>query len=231
MARIIAHGRAWKRFVMPLSGNSRGAGQVRWRPRGDWGGRSVAVPGHCKRPLWGDARPSPMRVLPSDVAAPGDGRSPIEPLPYIRSGTSNPSTARPDQLDSTLRSVDRIARNNGFDSWIMLNLYPQRTTDPNGLHLRRQSYLHSENLKWIEKSISKPNATIWAAWGTLIDKRPYLKKCLADILDLTKRFPCNWVSIGKRSIKGHPHHPLYIGSSEAPKPFDPYHYLGTLDLY
>ena len=38
----------------------------------------------------------------------------------------NPSTARPDQLDNTLASVQRISLHNGFDSFIMFNVYAQR---------------------------------------------------------------------------------------------------------
>ena len=42
----------------------------------------------------------------------------------------NPSTARPGALDPTLKSVERIARNSGFDSFIMFNVYAQRATSP-----------------------------------------------------------------------------------------------------
>ena len=42
----------------------------------------------------------------------------------------NPSTAQPDDLDNTLKSVERIALGNGFDSFIMFNVYAQRATDP-----------------------------------------------------------------------------------------------------
>ena len=42
----------------------------------------------------------------------------------------NPSTAQPGALDPTLKSVERLAAANGFDSWIMFNVYPQRATDP-----------------------------------------------------------------------------------------------------
>ena len=44
----------------------------------------------------------------------------------------NPSTAQPGALDPTLKSVERLANANGFDSWIMFNVYPQRATNPNG---------------------------------------------------------------------------------------------------
>ncbi len=31
------------------------------------------------------------------------------------------------------KSVERLAAANGFDSWIMFNVYPQRATDPNDM--------------------------------------------------------------------------------------------------
>ena len=42
----------------------------------------------------------------------------------------NPSTAEPDNLDNTLKSVERTALFNGFDSFIMFNVYAQRATNP-----------------------------------------------------------------------------------------------------
>ena len=38
----------------------------------------------------------------------------------------NPSTAAPDALDPTLQSAQRIALNNGYDSFLMFNVYAQR---------------------------------------------------------------------------------------------------------
>ena len=45
----------------------------------------------------------------------------------------NPSTAAPDDLDNTLKSVQRIALGNGFDSFIMFNAYAQRATAPDSM--------------------------------------------------------------------------------------------------
>lgn len=46
----------------------------------------------------------------------------------------NPSTATPEKLDNTLRTVKKLSAVHGFDGWIMLNLYPQRATNPNDMH-------------------------------------------------------------------------------------------------
>ena len=59
----------------------------------------------------------------------------------------NPSTAQPGALDPTLRSVERLAAANGFDSWIMFNVYPQRATDPNDMDKTPDRALCDENLR------------------------------------------------------------------------------------
>lgn len=77
----------------------------------------------------------------------------------------NPSTAEPDKLDPTLRSVKAWAKRLGFDGWIMLNLYPQRATNPNDLPQRRKPYLTDVNNYKISKFFyNEPKyTTIWAA--------------------------------------------------------------------
>lgn len=59
----------------------------------------------------------------------------------------NPSTARPGALDPTLKSVERIARNNGFDSFIMFNVYAQRATSPDDMEHTCNPELHRENMR------------------------------------------------------------------------------------
>ena len=58
----------------------------------------------------------------------------------------NPSTAQPGDLDNTLKSVERIALRNGYDSFIMFNVYPQRATDPNAMDQTFNRALHAENM-------------------------------------------------------------------------------------
>lgn len=136
----------------------------------------------------------------------------------------NPSTATPDKLDNTIRSVARIASANKYDGWIMINLYPQRSTNPNDLHVQPITSLMQQNILTIQKILITYNISeIWAAWGTLINKRPYLKKCLADIFSLTT--PSSWVTYGNLSKAGHPHHPLYLATSASKSAFDVQKYL------
>ncbi|MBV1756434.1 MAG: DUF1643 domain-containing protein [Dethiosulfatibacter sp.] len=68
--------------------------------------------------------------------------------------------------------------------------------------------------------IKHNNPEIWAAWGTLINKRPYLVNCLFEIVELSKRYDCKWFKAGPVSKEGHPHHPLYLEKNAQLKPFD-----------
>lgn len=58
----------------------------------------------------------------------------------------NPSTAQPGDLDNTLKSVERIALGNGYDSFTMFNVYPQRATDPNAMDAAFNRALHEQNM-------------------------------------------------------------------------------------
>ena len=123
----------------------------------------------------------------------------------------NPSTARPDQLDRTLQSVERIAQGNGFDSFIMFNVYAQRATSPDDMPQAMNRRLHEENMKafrYILDASEKP--VVWAAWGSIIEKRAYLKSCLEDMIRIGQEYNARWVRCGAISKKGHPHHPLYL---------------------
>ena len=141
----------------------------------------------------------------------------------------NPSTAKPDDLDNTLKSVERIALGNGFDSFIMFNVYAQRATNPDDMEKTCNFTLHKENLKAFEYVLSiSDRPAVWAAWGTIIEKRPYLPGCVKDMLDLGERYHAQWYCAGAVSKKGHPHHPLYLRKDEKIKPFDISSYLAGL---
>ena len=144
----------------------------------------------------------------------------------------NPSTAAPDDLDNTLKSVSRIASGNGYDSWVMFNVYAQRATDPDHMDRELNLRLHQENMRAFEYLLGLygegNTPAIWAAWGTIIEKRGYLCDCVRDMIDIGKRYGAKWYSVGKISAKGHPHHPLYLRKDEVTAPFDAEGYLNAL---
>lgn len=139
----------------------------------------------------------------------------------------NPSTAEPDNLDNTLKSVERIAHGNGFDSFIMFNVYAQRATRPGDMEKTCNLFLHSENMKAFEYilSLSDEPPSVWAAWGSIIEERSYLPACVADMVDIGIKYGAKWFSAGTKSKKGHPHHPLYLKKDSKLDTFDIKSYL------
>ena len=112
----------------------------------------------------------------------------------------NPSTAVPDRLDNTLKSAERIA------------LHMEPVMNP---------VLHQENMKafsWLLSSLSSP-PDLWAAWGAVIEKRPYLPVCVLDMASIGEAFGARWFTAGPRSKAGHPHHPLYLKKDTVLDPF------------
>lgn len=139
----------------------------------------------------------------------------------------NPSTAGPDDLDPTLKSAQRIAHANGYDSFLMFNVYAQRATRPDDMERERNNWLHEENMKAFRYllSLSGEHPAVWAAWGSIIEKRPYLLDCVRDMLDIGRAYGAVWYHAGPLSAKGHPHHPLYLRSDTPLAPFDTETYI------
>ncbi len=141
----------------------------------------------------------------------------------------NPSTAAPGDLDNTLKSVERVALFNGYDSFIMFNVYAQRATRPEDMERERNESLHRENMAAFDYVLSLSDTpAVWAAWGTVIEQRDYLPECVRDMITLGDKHRARWFTAGNRSKKGHPHHPLYLKKDSPLEPFDAAAYLLTL---
>ena len=145
----------------------------------------------------------------------------------------NPSTAEPGKLDNTLKSVERIAAGNGYDSFIMFNVYAQRATRPDDMDRELDPRLHRANMdafRWVLSGVGPGVApAVWAAWGAVIEKRPYLPGCVRDMVLIGEEFGARWLCAGKCSKRGHPHHPLYLRKDEKTVDFDVRGYLDTLE--
>ena len=141
----------------------------------------------------------------------------------------NPSTARPDALDNTLKSVERIALHNGYDSFLMFNVYAQRATSPDDMERLCNEALHRENMEAFRYVLGlSEDPAVWAAWGAIIEKREYLPRCLRDMLRAGEEYGARWYCAGAISKKGHPHHPLYLRKDEVLREFDVKGYLERL---
>lgn len=123
---------------------------------------------------------------------------------------TNPSTACPECLDNTIKKVINISKNNGYENWIMLNVYPQIATNPNDIHIKSDDNLVRTNLLHIKEILQKyHNDDVLLAYGNLITKRKYLKLCLNEIFSLLKGDNCRNVKVIKLTKYNNPVHPLY----------------------
>ena len=124
----------------------------------------------------------------------------------------NPSTANDIKDDPTISKIRKIASENNCDGWIMLNLYPQRATNPNDMHLKADRELILKNC-YVIRSVFNAyhNALTLAAWGNAIEKRKYLKECLKEIVAVDS--DRKWMCRGKLTVKGNPRHQLYVANN------------------
>ena len=138
----------------------------------------------------------------------------------------NPSTAAPDALDPTLQSAQRIALANGYDSFLMFNVYAQRATRPDDMEPFLNPGLHAENRKAFRYLLSlSPQPAVWAAWGNIIEKRDYLMDCMRDFAADGQTAGAKWYTAGPPLKSGHPHHPLYLKRNTKLLEFDIESYL------
>jgi hypothetical protein len=141
----------------------------------------------------------------------------------------NPSIADENDADPTIKRVMGFTEGNGFDSFVMLNLYPQRATKPTDLDKQIDFEILNENILEILNIISDiSNPTILAAWGTKISVRRYFKDCIYKLSEATKDKNINWRKLGESTKEGHPRHPLYAPYILPLNTFDIENYLTKL---
>ena len=137
----------------------------------------------------------------------------------------NPSTATDRQSDPTMTRLKGFAERNGFDGFVMVNLYPQRSTDPALLDATLDPNRHRRNIEEIGRLVCELSCdTVLVAWGAAIELRPYLtESCLTDLVAALSAAPIAWKCIGLTK-RGHPRHPSRAAYGEL-LPFDPTDYL------
>lgn len=135
----------------------------------------------------------------------------------------NPSIASDKTPDMTMKKIIGFAEQNQHDSFIMINLYPQRTTYPSNLHETLNSNLHKKNIDHVVELFKNySNAVILAAWGSNILIRPFLKNCLSEIVSSTSSLETRWLKIGDltKDGHGHPRHPSRVSYEVGLTDFD-----------
>lgn len=123
-------------------------------------------------------------------------------LPLVMFIGLNPSTANEVDNDPTIKSVCRIAKNNGYGGVYMMNCFAYISTDPNGLVVDVVSACLNDN-RLIE--VAEKCKDIIFAWGNFDVVRDKGRD-----VELLEMFPnAKALSLNKN---GSPKHPLYCKS-------------------
>lgn len=148
----------------------------------------------------------------------------------------NPSTADENNYDPTMRRVISFIDSNGFDGFVMFNLYPVRTLHPEDLiKIGLKEDIHKGNLKEINSYIEtlikhiKTNPTILLAFGVHITTIPILTRYFEDIIrniaEKCKPYKPEWYRL--QSV--HPQHPLRFPKDSFLESFDVNEYIKKLE--
>lgn len=141
----------------------------------------------------------------------------------------NPSTATKEKSDTTIAKVEEAARQAGFDGFVMLNLYPVRSTDFNALPEEVNAEAFTENLAKIEAVVaaeSKP--VVWAAWGENIMARKFFIAAGKELFGRLEKHGTLWQQFGSLTQSGHPRHPSRLHYAWKFSTFDTKNYAQKL---
>jgi hypothetical protein len=123
-------------------------------------------------------------------------------LPLVMFIGLNPSTANEDENDPTIRSVERIAKCNGYGGFYMMNCFSYVSTNPKGLIIDVVSHCFNNNLLL---EIGSKCKDVVFAWGNFdVVKETGRDKELCEMFPNAKALFVN--------KNGSPKHPLYCKS-------------------
>lgn len=141
----------------------------------------------------------------------------------------NPSIAALEKADTTLAQVEGVASLNGFDGFVMVNLYPVRSTDCGALPVNVDDEAFSENINRIEALVAaEPNPVVWAAWGDGILAKRYLVHAAKNLLERLKKYGTSWQRYGSPTYAGHPRQPSRLLRTWSFAEFDANQYVQEL---
>jgi hypothetical protein len=132
----------------------------------------------------------------------------------------NPSTATREKTDPTVARVEEVARRNGFDGFVMFNLYPVRAADYRELSSKVNAAAYKANLRAIEELVARQaQPTVWAAWGACVEHHRYFEQARDELFKRLRKHGPTWVRFGELTQHGHPRHPSRLDYSWR---FEPY---------
>jgi hypothetical protein len=126
----------------------------------------------------------------------------------------NPSTASKECSDTTVAKVEKVSIQKGFDGFIMLNLYPVRSTDFQLLKPQPDVEAFNENIRQIINIVLlEANPTVWLAWGENINHFDFFLNAFFEITKALKNHRVKWLHFGSLTKSGHPRHPSRLSYS------------------
>jgi hypothetical protein len=141
----------------------------------------------------------------------------------------NPSTATKEKSDMTVAKVEGVAVRNGFDGFVMLNLYPVRATDFRLLPEEADARAYDENLASIAAMVaSETQPVIWAAWGERVLARKFFVVAIKELFARLQACGVQWQRFGPLTASGHPRHPSRVRYGWHFEPFDTKRYTRIL---
>lgn len=141
----------------------------------------------------------------------------------------NPSTATKEKSDTTIAKVEAAAKQAGFDGFVMLNLYPVRSTDFNELPREVNAEAFAENLAKIEAVLAaESEPVVWAAWGENILEREFFVAASKELFARLEKYGTLWQQFGSLTQSGHPRHPSRLHYAWKFSPFDTIDYVRKL---
>ena len=113
----------------------------------------------------------------------------------------NPSTADESQLDPTLRRIRGYTQREGYDGFIMLNLFAYRATLPEDMKAAKDP-VGSDNDRWLVECAERCGKVVaaWGGHGAHLDRATHVCRLL-------KKFELVCLT---RLGDGSPGHPLYL---------------------
>jgi hypothetical protein len=117
----------------------------------------------------------------------------------------NPSTADEQQLDPTLTRIRSFSEREGFDGFLMTNIFGFRATDPKVMRSTRDA-VGPENDEAL-RAAARRCEIIVAAWGA---HGIHQDRALAVV----KLFPGRELWCLGTTKDGHPRHPLYVAGHQ-----------------
>ena len=123
----------------------------------------------------------------------------------------NPSLADDKTNDPTFTRMEKIAKNNGFDGIIVVNLSPEISPAPENLHptkdiLKRGNAEIKKEIDRVAKTL-EDHLSVWCAWGDNVEKKQ-LRPLRDNIFEIISLFETD-------GILPHTHSPCQSAASRS----------------